>query len=76
MGTPIINQPQTAIVAVGAIKKRVVVIETPEGDTMAIRPIMMMSVTYDHRVIDGALGGQFLNSIVKHLENFDNNQTI
>jgi 2-oxoglutarate dehydrogenase E2 component (dihydrolipoamide succinyltransferase) len=76
MGTPIINQPQTAIVAVGAIKKRVVVIETPEGDTMAIRPIMMMSVTYDHRVIDGALGGQFLNSIVKHLENFDNNQPI
>jgi 2-oxoglutarate dehydrogenase E2 component (dihydrolipoamide succinyltransferase) len=76
MGTPIINQPQTAIVAVGAIKKRAVVIETPDGDTIAIRPIMMMSVTYDHRVIDGALGGQFLNSVVKHLENFDNNQTI
>ncbi len=76
MGTPIINQPQTAIVAVGAIKKRVVVIESQQGDTMAIRPIMMMSVTYDHRVIDGALGGQFLNSMVQHLENFDNNQPI
>ncbi len=76
MGTPIINQPQTAIVAVGAIKKRVVVVETPDGDIMAIRPIMMMSVTYDHRVIDGALGGQFLNSMVQHLENFDNNQPI
>ena len=76
MGTPIINQPQTAIVAVGAIKKKVVVVETPEGDTIAIRPIMMMSVTYDHRVIDGALGGQFLNRIVQHLETFDNNQTI
>ncbi len=76
MGTPIINQPQTAIVAVGAIKKRAVVIETPDGDTIAIRPIMMMSVTYDHRVIDGSLGGQFLNRIVQHLESFDNTQTI
>ena len=76
MGTPIINQPQTAIVAVGAIKKRAVVIETPDGDTIAIRPIMMISVTYDHRVIDGALGGQFLNRIVHHLENFNTNQPI
>ena len=76
MGTPIINQPQTAIVAVGAIKKRAVVIETPDGDTIAIRPVMMMSVTYDHRVIDGSLGGQFLNRLVQHLENFDSNQTI
>jgi 2-oxoglutarate dehydrogenase E2 component (dihydrolipoamide succinyltransferase) len=76
MGTPIINQPQTAIVAVGAIKKRAVVIETPDGDTIAIRPVMMVSVTYDHRVIDGALGGQFLNRLVQHLENFDSNQTI
>ena len=76
MGTPIINQPQTAIVAVGAIKKRVVVVETPDGDTMAIRPIMMISVTYDHRVIDGALGGQFLNKVVYYLENFDSNQPI
>jgi 2-oxoglutarate dehydrogenase E2 component (dihydrolipoamide succinyltransferase) len=76
MGTPIINQPQTAIVAVGAIKKRVVVIETPEGDQMAIRPIMMISVTYDHRVIDGALGGQFLQRLVQYLEQFDINQPI
>lgn len=76
MGTPIINQPQTAIVAVGAIKKRVVVVESPEGDTMAIRPVMIISVTYDHRVIDGALGGQFLANLVQHLENFDSNQPI
>ena len=76
MGTPIINQPQTAIVAVGAIKKRVVVIETPDGDTIAIRPMMMVSITYDHRVIDGSLGGQFLNKLVHYLENFDNNQPI
>jgi len=76
MGTPIINQPQTAIVAVGAIKKRVVVVETPEGDQIAIRPMMMISVTYDHRVIDGALGGQFLHRVVHYLENFDNTQTI
>ncbi len=73
MGTPIINQPQTAIIAVGAIKKRVVVMETPEGDYMAIRPMMIISVTYDHRVIDGALGGQFLQRLVSHLENFDPN---
>jgi 2-oxoglutarate dehydrogenase E2 component (dihydrolipoamide succinyltransferase) len=76
MGTPIINQPQTAIVAVGAIKKRPVVIETPDGDMIGIRPMMMISVTYDHRVIDGALGGQFLAKLVHHLETFDQNQTI
>ena len=76
MGTPIINQPQTAIVAVGAIKKRAVVIETPDGDTIAIRPVMMISITYDHRVIDGALGGMFLNRMVQHLETFDSNQPI
>ena len=76
MGTPIINQPQTAIVAVGAIKKRVVVVESTDGDTIAIRPIMMISVTYDHRVIDGALGGQFLSKLVSYLENFDSNQPI
>lgn len=76
MGTPIISQPQTAIVAVGAIKKRVVVVESPDGDTMAIRPVMMISVTYDHRVIDGALGGQFLAKLVQYLETFDNTQPI
>lgn len=76
MGTPIINQPQTAIVAVGAIKKRPVVIETPEGDVIGIRPMMIMSVTYDHRVIDGSLGGQFLARIAQYLEQFDPTQTI
>jgi len=70
-GTPIINQPQAAIVAVGLIKKRPVVIESPEGDMIAIRSIMIMSVTYDHRVIDGALGGQFLSRLKHYLENFD-----
>ncbi len=76
MGTPIINQPQTAIIAVGSIKKKPVVIENEEGDSIAIRPVMMISVTYDHRVIDGALGGQFLNRIVQYLEKFDSNQPI
>ena len=76
MGTPIINQPQTAILAVGAIKKRAVVVETPEGDVIGIRPMMIMSVTYDHRVIDGSLGGQFLARVAQYLENFDSNQTI
>jgi 2-oxoglutarate dehydrogenase E2 component (dihydrolipoamide succinyltransferase) len=70
-GTPIINQPQTAIVAVGLIKKRPVVIESAEGDVIAIRPVMVLSVTYDHRVIDGALGGQFLSRIQQYLENFE-----
>ena len=70
-GTPIINQPQTAIVAVGLIRKRPVVIESPEGDTIAIRPMMILSVTYDHRVIDGALGGQFLARVQHYLENFE-----
>jgi 2-oxoglutarate dehydrogenase E2 component (dihydrolipoamide succinyltransferase) len=75
-GTPIINQPQTAIIAVGSIKKRPVVIETQEGDVIAIRHMMILSITYDHRVIDGALGGQFLNKMVFYLENFDTNQNI
>jgi 2-oxoglutarate dehydrogenase E2 component (dihydrolipoamide succinyltransferase) len=76
MGTPIINQPQTAIVAVGAIKKRPVVIETPEGDAIAVRHIMILSVTHDHRVIDGILAGQFLDRLVFYLEKFDINQSI
>ena len=76
MGTPIINQPQTAIIAVGAIKKRPVVIETEQGDVIAIRPVMICSITFDHRVIDGALGGQFLSRFAQYLEQFDNNQTI
>jgi 2-oxoglutarate dehydrogenase E2 component (dihydrolipoamide succinyltransferase) len=76
MGTPIINQPQTAIVAVGAIKKRAVVIETPSGDTIGVRHMMIFSVTHDHRVIDGALAGQFLAKLAFYLEKFDINQTI
>jgi 2-oxoglutarate dehydrogenase E2 component (dihydrolipoamide succinyltransferase) len=76
LGTPIINQPQTAIVAAGSIKKRPVVIESPEGDSIAIRHMMYISVTYDHRVIDGALGGQFLSRLVHYLETFNLNQTI
>jgi 2-oxoglutarate dehydrogenase E2 component (dihydrolipoamide succinyltransferase) len=76
LGAPIINQPQTAIIAAGAIKKRPVVIESPEGDSIAIRHMMFISITFDHRVIDGALGGQFLSRLVHYLENFDLNQTI
>ncbi len=76
MGIPIINQPQTAIVGVGSIKKRPVILETPSGDTIAIRQIMYLSLTYDHRVIDGALAGKFLNKMQFHLENFDINQTL
>jgi len=75
-GTPIINQPQAAIIAVGSIKKRPVVIETPSGDAIMIRHIMILSITYDHRVIDGALGGLFLNKMVFYLENFDTNQNL
>ena len=75
-GTPIINQPQTAIIAVGAIKKRPVVVETPSGDAIMIRHMMILSITYDHRVIDGALGGLFLNKMVFYLENFDTNQNL
>jgi len=76
MGTPIINQPQTAIVAVGSIKKRPVVIETPQGDSIAIRQMMYASITFDHRVIDGALAGLFLNRLTFYLENFDTNQNM
>ena len=76
MGTPIINQPQVAIMAMGAIKKRPVVIETEQGDSIAIRHIMFISLSYDHRVIDGALGSTFLNAVSKELENFDNNRSI
>ena len=70
MGTPIINQPQVAILAIGAIKKKPVVIETAQGDSIAIRHMMFLSMSYDHRVIDGALGATFLNAVAKELENF------
>jgi 2-oxoglutarate dehydrogenase E2 component (dihydrolipoamide succinyltransferase) len=69
-GTPIINQPQVAILAIGAVKKRPVVIETPAGDVIAIRQICILSLSYDHRVIDGALAGQFLKSLRDRLESF------
>jgi 2-oxoglutarate dehydrogenase E2 component (dihydrolipoamide succinyltransferase) len=70
MGTPIINQPQVSILAVGAIKKRPVVIETPAGDSIAIRHMMSLSMSYDHRIIDGSLGATFLTAVAKELENF------
>ncbi|AMR33402.1 diapophytoene dehydrogenase [Mucilaginibacter sp. PAMC 26640] len=71
MGTPIINQPQVAILAVGAIKKKPAVIETPKGDAIAIRHMMFLSLSYDHRVVDGALGGTFVSKVAQYLENWD-----
>jgi 2-oxoglutarate dehydrogenase E2 component (dihydrolipoamide succinyltransferase) len=71
MGTPIINQPQVAILAVGAIKKRPVVLETPHGDSIAIRQMMYLSMSYDHRIVDGSLGATFLTAVGKELENFN-----
>lgn len=70
-GTPIINQPQVAILALGVIKKRAVVIESEFGDSIGIRPVMYLSLTYDHRVVDGALGGMFLDRVVKLLEAYE-----
>ena len=75
MGTPIINQPQVAVLAAGAIKKRPVVIEGPQGDSIAIRHMMYLSMSYDHRIIDGALGATFLTAVAKELEAFDPNRT-
>ena len=74
MGTPIINQPQVAILAVGAIKKRPVVLETPHGDSIAIRHMMYLSLSYDHRIVDGSLGATFLTAVANELENFDGNR--
>lgn len=71
MGTPIINQPQVAILAVGAIRKKPAVIETPQGDAIAIRHMMFLSLSYDHRVVDGSLGGSFVKRIADYLEQFD-----
>ncbi|MEP7377790.1 MAG: dihydrolipoamide acetyltransferase family protein [Chitinophagaceae bacterium] len=76
MGTPIINQPQVAILAVGAIKKRPVVIETAQGDSIAIRHMMYLSMSYDHRIVDGSLGATFLSSVAKELENFNSERDI
>jgi len=71
MGTPIINQPQVAILAVGAIRKKPVVIETPQGDFIGIRHMMFLSHSYDHRVVDGSLGGRFVRRVADYLEQFD-----
>jgi 2-oxoglutarate dehydrogenase E2 component (dihydrolipoamide succinyltransferase) len=76
MGTPIINQPQVAILALGAIRKVPAVIETPEGDFIGIRHKMFLSHSYDHRVVDGALGGQFVRRVADYLEQFDVNKEI
>lgn len=75
-GTPIINQPEVAILAIGAIKKKPAVIETPLGDTIGIRHIMILSLAYDHRVVDGALGGMFLKRIAENLENIGTDKEI
>ena len=74
MGTPIINQPQVAILAVGAIKKRPVVVETPHGDSIAIRHMMYLSMSYDHRIVDGSLGATFLTAVANELENFNSDR--
>lgn len=74
MGTPIINQPQVAILAVGAIKKKPAVLETPQGDVIAIRHMMFLSLSYDHRVVDGSLGGSFLRRVADYLEAWDVNR--
>jgi 2-oxoglutarate dehydrogenase E2 component (dihydrolipoamide succinyltransferase) len=74
MGTPIINQPQVAILALGAIRKVPAVIETPEGDFIGIRQKMFLSHSYDHRVVNGALGGQFVKRVAEYLEAWDVNR--
>jgi len=71
MGTPIIAQPQVAILAVGTIKKKPAVIETPQGDVIAIRHFMFLSLSYDHRVVDGSLGGSFLRKVADYMEQWD-----
>lgn len=76
MGTPVINQPQVAIMATGAIQKKPAVVETPEGDVIAIRYKMYLSHSYDHRVVDGALGGQFVRRVADYLESWDMNREI
>ena len=75
-GTPIINQPQVAILATGTVEKKPAVLETPDGDVIAIRHKMILSLSYDHRVVDGALGGAFLRRIADLLETFDGERTL
>jgi 2-oxoglutarate dehydrogenase E2 component (dihydrolipoamide succinyltransferase) len=76
MGTPIINQPQVGILALGAIRKVPAVIETSEGDFVGIRHKMFLSHSYDHRVVNGALGGQFVQRVAQYLEGFDTNREV
>ena len=76
MGTPIINQPEVAILAFGLIKKRAEVLSTPQGDEIAIRSMMYLSLSFDHRVVDGFLGGSFLRKVGNYLEQFTTQQTI
>ena len=76
MGTPIINQPQSAILALGAIRKKPAVIESPSGDLIGIRHMMFLSHSYDHRNVDGALGGQFVRKVADYLENFNVERTL
>lgn len=76
MGTPIINQPQVAILAVGSIKKRPMVLETEHGDVIAIRHMMYLSMSYDHRIVDGSLGASFLTAVAQELEAFDPNRSV
>lgn len=76
MGTPIINQPQVAILATGVIRKKPAVLETPYGDVIAIRQMMYLSLSYDHRVVDGYLGGSFLKRIAENMERFDPDRQI
>lgn len=76
MGTPIINQPQVAILATGAIRKKPAVVETEYGDLIAVRQMMFLSLSYDHRVVDGYLGGSFLRRVADYLEAFDKNRQI
>jgi len=76
MGTPIIAQPQVAILAVGAIRKRPAVIETPQGDFIGIRYMMFLSHSYDHRVVDGALGGMFVKRVAEYLESWDSSRGV
>ncbi|MFT5616951.1 MAG: 2-oxoglutarate dehydrogenase E2 component (dihydrolipoamide succinyltransferase) [Arenicella sp.] len=76
LGTPIIMQPQVAIMAFGAVKKKPAVIETPEGDMIAVRHMMFLSHSYDHRVVDGSLGGMFVRRVADYLEKFDVNQKV
>jgi len=74
MGTPIINQPQVAVLALGAIKKRAVVVETPMGDAIVVRHMMYLSMSYDHRIVDGSAGAGFLSALAKTLESWDPNR--